>query len=250
MKRIVFLLATFAIVFLSGINGCCGQSKSQLPAKQLLIVVTPAWDSVQGELYGFEMVDGTWKRIFQHRSVVGSSGMGIGAGLAAPSMANAPHKKEGDKRSPAGIFTLGSAFGYGPPNQASWIRMPYVRADDTLICVDDSHSSHYNQLTKDDAKVADWKSFERMHRSDEYYKWGLFVNYNWPHSKPGDGSCIFLHIWENDHLGTDGCTAMQESDMLKVLHWLDYRKRPMLVEAPRSYYKLLTKKYHLPEIGS
>src|SRR5262249_32698068 len=50
-----------------------------------------------------------------------------------------------DGRSPAGIFSLGSAFGYAPRGQAGEVKLPYVQAVATLECVDDPRSAHYNK---------------------------------------------------------------------------------------------------------
>jgi hypothetical protein len=225
------------------------EAADSLHAEQLLVVVTDGWDNLKGILYGFRMQHGKWVRQFSNPVVVGSKGLGIGDGLLKLSIDGAPVKKEGDLKSPAGIFAIGTAFGYADYKDAKWIKNPYIRATDTLICVDDSHSAYYNTLLNQDPARSDWKSFEYMHRKDDYYKWGLFIDHNAGKPVPGDGSCIFMHIWENDHEGTVGCTAMKEEDILRILHWIESRLRPILVQLPKIEYRKLAVQYDLPKIN-
>lgn len=211
------------------------------PSRQVLVVVTNGWNSLQGKLYGFEKHHGRWVQAFTNEVVVGSAGMGLGGDMP---IEGAPVKQEGDNRSPAGIFSIGTAFGYA--RKASWLKNPYVWAADTLVCVDDVRSKYYNTLLLKDAAAADYHSFEYMHREDTLYRWGLFVNYNSGKPIPGKGSCIFLHIWRNAERGTAGCTAMQENDLLRILHWIRARKHPLLIQMPRAEYERLQKLNDLP----
>jgi L,D-peptidoglycan transpeptidase YkuD (ErfK/YbiS/YcfS/YnhG family) len=219
-----------------------------LPAQQLLIVVTQGWDNLQGFLYGYQKTGSQWVLVFQNQVVLGSKGLGIGSGLLTLAIPGAPIKKEGDLKSPAGVFSIGRAFGYASPKEASWIKNPYIQATDTLICVDDIHSDHYNTLVGNDPAKSDWKSFEYMHRKDNFYQWGLFINHNAPGPVSGAGSCIFMHIWENEHVGTDGCTAMREEDMVRVLHWIDAGLNPVLIQLPEIEYFKLAATYQWPRL--
>lgn len=214
---------------------------------QLMVVVNNDWDSLRGQLYAFNKVRGKWLLQFSNPIVLGSKGLAIGDGLANLNISG-PVKHEGDKRSPAGIFRIGTAFGYAEKEDAGWIKNRYVQAFDTLICVDDANSSNYNKLVDKDTARHDYHSFEYMHLKKDYYKWGLFINHNSGNVVPGDGSCIFMHIWENDHTGTDGCTAMTENNMLRVLHWIEAKKRPLLVQMPKEIYQQIKLKYGLPSI--
>lgn len=224
------------------------QSKltDSLNSKQLLIVVTNDWNSVGGTLYCFENFNGKWVKQFNNSMVVGKNGLGIGDGIIPVNLPDAPQKREGDKRSPAGIFKIGTAFGYADYAKTKWIKNAYIKATDTLICVDDSKSASYNKLVKNEPGKRDWNSFEHMHI--KYYRWGLFVDHNSNNPTPGMGSCIFLHIWENKNEGTDGCTAMKEKNILKVLHWIDAAKHPLLIQFPKSEYNKLASQFNLPLI--
>ena len=164
------------------------------------------------------------------------------------SVEGAPQKKEGDLKSPAGFFRFGTAFGYADAKDARWIKNRYIKATDTLICVDDLHSTYYNNLINPTLSKADYHSFEEMHRKDNAYKWGLFINHNSGQPEVGKGSCIFMHIWQNAHTGTVGCTAMREADLLRVLHWINAAKNPLLVQVPRAVYLQLQANYNLPSL--
>lgn len=229
-------------------NFCHSQQTIIKNSTQAIVVLTNGWDSLQGTLYAYEKKRSKWVLQFKHTIVTGSKGLGIGDGLVPLNINGAPLKKEGDLKAPAGIFSIGTAFGYADASEASFIQAPYTKAADTAICVDDMHSAHYNTLLNKDSVASDWNSFEYMHRKDNYYKWGLFVNHNAAPPVPGHGSCIFMHIWENDHTGTEGCTAMPEADMLKILHWIKSSSHPILVQMPKTAYPQLVSQFKLPDI--
>ncbi len=238
---------TIALSLTLSIN--ISHAQQTLHSQQLMIVLTDGWASLQGTLYAFEKHKDKWVLRFTNAVVVGSKGLGIGDGLVPLTIDGAPIKKEGDLKAPAGIFTIGTAFGYAGYQDARWIKNTYTKAADTVICVDDMHSAHYNTLLNKDSTQSDWNSFEYMHRKDNYYKWGLFVNHNASPPVAGHGSCIFMHIWQNAHQGTEGCTAMREADILRVLHWINAKRNPLLVQMPKSEYARLAAQYGLPAIN-
>jgi len=216
------------------------------PSKQLMIVVTDGWDNVQGTIYVYEKHQDDWFLKYCNAIVVGGKGLGVGYGLVPLSIADAPYKKEGDMKSPAGIFTMGTAFGYANYIDAKWLNYPYIKATDTLICVDDMKSAAYNTLIDKKSGKVDYKSYENMLLKKDYYKWGIFINHNAPKVVPGYGSCIFMHIWENDHNGTAGCTAMKEDDLIRILQWINIDSNPLLVQMPRNEYIKIRSQYNLP----
>jgi L,D-peptidoglycan transpeptidase YkuD (ErfK/YbiS/YcfS/YnhG family) len=217
-------------------------------AEQLIIVVGDNWSTIKANLYGFEKQRGIWLLQFTFPAVLGQKGMALGKGIQTIDIPEAPQKKEGDMKSPAGFFSLGPAFGYADKTSAAWIHISYIQASDTLICVDDPHSGSYNELIQEGSAKADWNSHEEMHRKDKDYRWGLFVQHNFNPVNAGMGSCIFLHIWEGADLGTAGCTAMEEQNILKVLHWIRADKHPVLVQFPEIVYNKIRKSYSLPDL--
>jgi D-alanyl-D-alanine dipeptidase len=178
--------------------------------------------------------------------VAGKNGLGQGLGLVDLDFAGAPAKKEGDNRAPAGIFRLSSAFGYAPADSAAWVKLPYLALSKQIEGIDDPNSRFYNKLV-DRSKVAkiDWRSSEQMRRDDALYKWGVVVDHNLA-AIPGAGSCIFLHIWKRSASPTAGCTAMPETDLVRLIRWLDPAQHPILVQMPKAVYRSLQAKYGLP----
>src|SRR5689334_4499692 len=135
---------------------------------QMLLVITEGWDEVPGVMRRYER-DGArarWRAVGAEVPViVGASGLGWGIGLhgAGSPGEPGPIKREGDNRSPAGVFRLVSTFGYAPRDSMSWLFMPYAQATDSYKCVDDAASIHYNQMLFSDRSPIDWRSAEDMH---------------------------------------------------------------------------------------
>ena len=218
-------------------------------SRQCVVVLTDHWASTTGVMHAFERRGATasWKERGPGIAVVvGKNGLGHGRGLVRLDFEGVPNKKEGDDRAPAGIFRLSSAFGYAPARSAAWVRLPYLPLSRQVEGIDDPNSRYYNKLV-DRSKVAkiDWRSSEQMRRDDVLYKWGVIVEYN-PAAMPGAGSCIFLHIWKSSSAPTAGCTAMPESDLVRLLRWLDPARHPILVQMPRATYQSIRSKYGLP----
>jgi D-alanyl-D-alanine dipeptidase len=223
-----------------------GPRTDSLKSGQLIVVVTDNWSSIRASLYCFEKIKGKWTNQYSFPAVVGKNGLAPGEGVYPLEISGASYKKEGDMKAPAGIYYLGPAFGYIEKSAVKWIQIPYLQATDDLICVDDSNSRNYNHLIKKSSGNADWKSHEEMHLPSEEYKWGIFVQYNFKPVHAGKGSCIFLHVWESEGEGTAGCTAMEEKNMLKLLHWLQSVKDPVLIQLPESEYRKISHQYNLP----
>lgn len=208
-------------------------------AKQLVLVTTPDWNATQGTLQRYEKHLLRWRAVGPPIPiVVGRTGLAWGRGLHPPM--NGPQKEEGDGKSPAGIFEIGTSFGFA--SSAGW-KLPYLQLRDTTECVDDAQSTFYNQIVERTA-LSDWKSSEKM-RAIPQYEWGAFVSHNTP-PHPGSGSCIFLHIWSGPASHTTGCTAMGREDLLTLLGWLDPKLTPRLVQLPRSEYARLRREWSLP----
>lgn len=223
------------------------RAASQVPAsaRQLVLVVTPSWDTTSGTMRRYVRSSSTapWRRAgATFPVVVGSSGLAWGSeGLGSP---DDPHKREGDGRSPAGVFPLDSAFGFAPA--MSRVRLPYLPLVAGTECVDDTASVHYNSVVnRDRVPAVDWSSSEHMRRIAQYQV-GVLVEYNTHPARKGHGSCIFLHIWDGPGSSTAGCTAFPREDVESLLAWLDPQRKPVLVQLPAAEYARLKKSWALP----
>lgn len=206
-------------------------------SNQLLIVTSKDWDSTTASLTCYERRKGKLLKIGETIPVnLGRSGLGWGMGIVDFNSANAPVKKEGDGRSPAGIFKLSYAFGYLPKDSVSWLRFPYKQLTSDIECVDDTSSQYYNTLVSNKEVRKKWNSSEMMKRKDDLYKYGIFVEHDSNPPRAGCGSCIFIHIWEGFGDPTSGCTSMSEENLIKLLHWIDVKKKPLLIQMPQKEF--------------
>ncbi len=228
-------------------------------ARQMLVVTTPDWTSVRGTLFGFERRrDGAWgaarwaagarrdEAAHGVPIVVGTEGTAWDPGVVAP--VAGPIKAEGDGRSPAGVFALGTAFGFSPAAEAAWLTLPYRAITPTLECVDDPASEFYNTLTERGSVAVDWASSEKMREIAPAYHWGVVVEYNTQPVVPRRGSCIFLHVGGQGGRGTAGCTALAEPALKAVMQWLEPAQAPVLVQLPVAAYAALRTAWGLPAL--
>ncbi len=190
--------------------------------EQIILVVGNDYNSTKAKLYCFE----DRAQVFEPIKVnVGKNGFGLGLGKNSLfKKENKPIKHEGDKKSPIGIFTLDSIFGYKKDLK---FKMPYIQAKKDLICVDDSDSEFYNKIIQK-PKVKP-KSFEEMRRDDGQYELGIVVGHN-KEQLQKRGSCIFIHVAKAQDTPTAGCTSMTLEEIEKIASWLDESKNPILIQ--------------------
>ena len=248
----------FPLFFLILLLGSCESppsefSKIESPKKvnnpfdkssQLVIVTSPSDSMITGTLQRYEKQGEQWiKAANPHPITLGKTGLAWGSGVHEEK--SDYYKKEGDGKSPAGIFTFGTAFGYAPKEEVDFLKLDYVPLTEITQCIEDSESKYYNQIVNDANIKSDWNSTDFMLRKDDLYKWGVFVNHNTP-AKAQRGSCIFFHLWRGPDRHTAGCTAMTEENILSLIKWLDPAKNPMLVQVTEKDYKRYQKEYKLP----
>jgi L,D-peptidoglycan transpeptidase YkuD (ErfK/YbiS/YcfS/YnhG family) len=255
-------------LFLGLLLGCAGiltvsaqaaEPGAVMQSTQMIVVTTPGWNAVEGTLRRYERgtPHETWRPVGEPIAiVVGQNGMGWGIGVVATDestvrLASDPVKKEGDGRSPAGIFALGTAFG-DAPQPLPGLKTPYLQLTPSIECVDDSGSKYYNRVVDRSTVVPDWNSSEHMRSVGEAYRWGIVVGHNggdMSDSAPpvrGSGSCVFLHIWGGPTRGTAGCTAMSQNELTTLLTWIDPTHKPLLVQLPAPGYAQLARRWGLP----
>ncbi len=221
-------------------------------SRQAVVVTTKDWTATSGTAQVFERKNtkSKWKSKGDSFAVViGKNGMAWGAGLNdLPSDTGMIlMKKEGDGKSPAGIFPLTSTF--GTAEKADFIKFPYTKIVKYTECVDDVKSSHYNKIVNR-MQVGDfnWESSEKMLEIGAEYDLGIFVGHNSNPITRGGGSCIFLHIWKNETETTLGCTAMARENIEKLLKTLEPAKNPVLIQLPTDSYKQFQKTWNLPKL--
>ncbi|PZH17629.1 hypothetical protein C1I97_04780 [Streptomyces sp. NTH33] len=128
--------------------------------------------------------------------------------------------REGDERSPVGVFTLSDAGGF---LEDPGTRFPYTQDDETFI------SPYYWD-------EAHWHDFDYV----------IAIDYNRLRgTRPDDptrplgqskGGGIWLHVDHED--GTLGCVSVPESAMEYLLRTLDPKDKPVIVMGDRAHLRL------------
>jgi L,D-peptidoglycan transpeptidase YkuD (ErfK/YbiS/YcfS/YnhG family) len=181
---------------------------------QALVVVSQAAGCSAAAVYLIERQDGEWFAALPAvDAVVGRNGFAADG-----------EKREGDGKTPAGIFPLIRTFGYAASIPT---RMAYRQITEDDIWVDDPASPDYNQWMKKGRTAA--ASFEEMLRGDGLYRCGAVIEYNTRPVVQGMGSAIFLHIWKGKETGTSGCVAMEEAMLMRLLARLEPARNPVAV---------------------
>lgn len=196
---------------------------------QVLLVTTPGWSASGGQLRRFERRDGSWRVVGRPVAIrIGGNGLGRGRGLHDAMQGALPGckgvKKEGDHRSPAGVYTLGTALGpqRRRPFRGPW---PWRATDARDRFVDDPASTHYNTWQRAPASgSAPWRSAEKL----AHYRLALLVKHNMSPVKPGAGSAIFIHTPAGG--ASVGCTTLAKKELLTILGWLRPDAKPVLVQ--------------------
>jgi L,D-peptidoglycan transpeptidase YkuD (ErfK/YbiS/YcfS/YnhG family) len=219
-------------------------------AQQLVLVTTADWDANQGSLQMFAFKDGRWQPVAGAVAIsIGRAGSAWGTGLHAAQPG--PAKREGDGRSPAGVFRIGEAFGYAPSVATA---LHYAAMSESDYCVDVATSPLYNRIV-DARKVGAATvagSTEPMRRDihvqgDQRYKLGFVIEHN-PNGTPAAGSCIFAHLWKAPGEPTSGCTAMAEPVMRQLIAWLQPAQHPVFILLPQPEYARLKAPWQLPDL--
>ena len=187
-----------------------GVSLDKLSCDQLVLV---AASGSSCRLYAYERgSDGIWVKVLGTSGHVGKNGV-------------TDSKREGDKKTPAGLYALGFAFGHDDNPNPDY---PFRAITSDSYWVDDPDSSHYNQWVEG-AADKDWSSAENLGRIKTEYALAVVVEYNYGSSTvAGKGSAIFLHVGSES---TSGCIAIPKSDLKSLIKWLDDDKSPHILLA-------------------
>ena len=221
LSILLTLLSVSACVFVPAISKldmktflASQENKIGKSAQIILVVDNSSFFSTKTNVYTMEKRGDKWKMAFEpFNAVIGRNGF-----------AAAGEKREGDGKTPSGIYPLKMTFGY---DESIKTKMPYrqVLADD--LWVDDPNADDYNRLVKKTETRA--ASYEIMKRDDNLYKYGIVIEYNTDPIIKGNGSAIFLHIWKSEGISTAGCVAVSENNILKILDWLDPQASPVII---------------------
>ena len=160
---------------------------------QLLFVKYTGGSKAKVILYNKD--NGKWKKILSCSGEVGKNGI--------------DKQREGDKKTPTGIFNLTHGFGI---KKNPGTKVPYVKVNNNLYWCGDQN--YYNQLI-DITEKPHHCTGEHLIDYTQCYAYGMFLDYN-KECIPGKGSAIFLHCKGNSGY-TAGCVAVSQENMIKIL---------------------------------
>jgi len=191
-------------------------AKLNVDGNQLITVTVDKENSTKANVsFYVKNNKGNWIMDFSTIGYIGKNGIG--------------KIKEGDKKTPTGLYKFTTAFGTAPKPEK--IHIPYVKVNETHWLVSDSNSKYYNMFvsaskskdgytqTKDVNKDWDSSYGEQLYKYTKSYKYSLILNYN-PENIPYKGSAIFLHCYTQDNY-TAGCIAIPEARMKYLIQKLD-----------------------------
>lgn len=122
-------------------------------------------------------------------------------------------KREGDLKTPSGIFPLRQCF-YRPDRlSVPTTLLPVTALKPNDGWCDDPASPQYNLPVQ----VPFASGHEKLWRDDNVYDLIIPLGYNDETIVPGMGSAIFMHVMRDDGVGTEGCIALEKETLLKLL---------------------------------
>ena len=121
------------------------------------------------------------------------------------------NKKEGDNKTPIGIFNLGNIYYREDRIIKPISKLKKIKIKRNMRWCDDPKSKNYNKLIKikKNLKI----SYEKLFRKDNKYDLFILIKYNYKKTYRNKGSAIFLHLTKN-YLPTQGCIAIKKEDFL------------------------------------
>ena len=243
MPRLLLFLAILPISLLA--------SPQPIPASchAVLVAQPESWDSQSSLLQLYRRATSTspWSSTGATIQVhLGRRGLAWGRGLhpIQPGI----QKKEGDKKSPAGLFELGSIL-YGYDTQAGLPHWRYRQVTDRDLWIEDPSSPLYNRhlILSPHQPVPPGELYHLMRQSDPAHALKLFIRHNAPpNALPGAGSAIFFHLCRGPLSVTTGCTSMEESDLRQLLQNFNPTDEPVYVLLPKDDYSRLQQTWGLP----
>ena len=122
-------------------------------------------------------------------------------------------KKEGDKKTPKGIFEIENLYFRKDRNKKPLTSLKCIEIKKNMgWCNDIRFPKKYNKLIKIEKNI----KYEKLKRKDFKYDLIIPIKYNFKKPVSGEGSCIFIHLTKN-YNPTAGCVALKKQDFLIML---------------------------------
>tara|TARA_B100001093_G_scaffold320596_1_gene305928 strand:+ start:288 stop:779 length:492 start_codon:yes stop_codon:yes gene_type:complete len=136
----------------------------------------------------------------------------------------AKRKKEGDKKTPAGLFSLGKVYYRKDKIRNLKTNLKKIVIKKKMAWCDDPNNKFYNKLT-----FTNDKSKEKLYRKDNLYNIIVVINYNIKPIMKNKGSAIFIHLARKNYSGTMGCIGLKKKDLLDILKTVKKRTKIKII---------------------
>ncbi len=209
--------------------------------RQLVTVTSDRWSATRAQLSVWRLRPDGWRR------VRGPVRVRLGWNGWVP----AGKRRQSTGTTPAGSFTLPSAFG-NRPDPGARLRYRHVDRDDVWP-YEPRDPATYNVYQPFRAATSHWRSDyqERLASYGYEYAHAVVIGFNLPGGvhwsehrrqyvarRPADtarGGGIFLHVQQSPH--TAGCVAAPLRDVRWLVRWLDPALSPRIVMGPTAWVK-------------
>ncbi len=177
------------------------QSNFAEEANQVILVIQDEEHLSRARLHYFLRKEGRFEEQFSTLAWIGANGLG--------------KTKEGDKKTPEGVYTLSRPFG---SQEDPGSQIGYTKLDERWYWIEDGNSIYYNQMVNIEEVVADWTEADHLIDAGRSYRYAIAIDYNLEQIS-GVGSAIFLHCTHDS--ATSGCIGIEEEYMIQILQSIE-----------------------------
>jgi L,D-peptidoglycan transpeptidase YkuD (ErfK/YbiS/YcfS/YnhG family) len=134
-------------------------------------------------------------------------------------------RKEGDGITPKGIFLLKKIFYRQDRIKNVKSKIKKIKITKNMGWCDDPKSYFYNRLVKIPNKF----SYEKLYRKDSFYNIIIVLDYNLNPIIKNKGSAIFIHVANKNYKSTQGCIALKQNDLLKLIELIKNNQKIIII---------------------
>ena len=209
MKQILIFLLLFISSFsiepelINELDLNISKFKVAEQTNQIILVIPPNYTTTTAMLYFYVKENDVWLNHLATKAHIGQNGLG--------------KEKEGDNKTPIGIYQFNYYFGI---HDNPGTDLPYLKVNESHYWIGDPDSPRYNQLVNNEI-FSDFNKTKSEHliEIDPGYEYALNIDYN-KEGTPNLGSAIFLHCFTK-RTYTAGCVAIDVNELKNIYPKID-----------------------------
>jgi len=213
MKRLLMMLCALMMSYVATAQDVAIMTSGgpiELPGGCRQVVVVENSSTTNAQVYLLTLSDdSSWS---------GSSMSGV---IGYGGLADVGTKREGDGKTPVGVFALRRGLCYVKDFTTSF---PMELYNEEYMWDENPQRATYNTLVRNPEPGTDGDRL--WARRELQYRYIVVVEYNTSPVVSGMGSAIFIHAWRAEGKPTAGCVGMSESNMKRLVEWLKPELNP------------------------